>query len=138
MKLKDLIPNFIRKPESKDKHRNNERSGQAGENKACRFLKKEGYTIVEKNFRTRFGEIDIIADDRGTLCFIEVKSRSYNNYGTPGEFVDRRKIQKIEKTALGYIAKNNIKSADMRFDVVSVNLIDGECNLIRNAFYAGS
>ena len=138
MNLKDLIKDLINNRTGKGKARNDLKPGEAGENRACRFLKLKGYKIVDKNFRTRFGEIDIIADYNDILCFVEVKARSYSSYGKPEEFVDRRKRAKIEKTALGYISKNNIQATDMRFDVVSVNLNNGECNLIANAFYAGS
>ena len=96
--------------------------GNAGEIIACRFIKGEGYRIIEKNFRSRFGEIDMVAEERETLAFIEVKSRKRFDYGHPEEFVDRRKQEKLLKTASVYLVNNSIKDRDIRFDVVSVDL----------------
>ena len=89
------------------------KKGERGEGLACRFLKKRKIKVITKNFRSRFGEIDIVADDSGTLSFVEVKSRSSTSFGLPEEFVDKRKQHKIIKTALIYIEKNNELSRNM-------------------------
>jgi len=109
-------------------------NGQAGEEKACKYLKKDGYKIIEKNFGCKYGEIDIIAKDKDVLCFIEVKSRTSTYYGLPEEFVDKRKQQKLIKTSLVYTISKINKETDKRFDVVSVDLNSGKCRNIKNAF----
>jgi len=109
-------------------------NGQAGEEKACKYLKKDGYKIIEKNFACKYGEIDIIARDKDVLCFIEVKSRKGTDYGLPEEFVDKRKQQKLIKTSLVYTISKINNETDKRFDIVSVDLSSGECRNIKNAF----
>ncbi len=127
MGLKDLI-------KQKLFQKNKNPSRNKGENIACAFLKKSGYKIIEKNFRTRYGEIDIVASELNTICFVEVKSRSRKDYGLPEEFVDKNKQKKLIKAALAYISKNKIEDQDMRFDIVSVDLNTSESRIIKNAF----
>ena len=95
--------------------------GKKGENVAAHYLKKKGYKIVDKNFTTPFGEIDIIAWDGATLVFIEVKTRKSARYGHPFESVTRQKIKKISKVALYYLKRfKTIPRA--RFDVLDIFL----------------
>lgn len=108
--------------------------GQKGEEIACKALEKDGYRIIEKNFRCRQGEIDIIAEDKGVICFIEVKARSSDRFGFPEEAVTHWKRKKLWTVAVVYLGKRRIKSRDMRFDVVSVDLKTEEARIIRNAF----
>jgi putative endonuclease len=110
--------------------------GREGEKIALRYLKRLNYKILDKNYRCRFGEIDIIAKDKETFVFIEVKMRRSKNYGPPELAVDKRKREKIGKVALNYITKNNIKDKDMRFDVVAIDMSSekGDIRLIKNAF----
>ena len=129
MKLKEIIISKILGTNKEEKKPKN-----LGENIACKYLKKQKYKIKEKNYRSRFGEIDIIAKDSDTLCFIEVKSRSRTDYGLPEEFVDKRKQEKLIKTAQAFISQNNIQNQNMRFDIVSVNLNNSECRILKNAF----
>ncbi len=68
--------------------------GRAGEKRAVVFLKKKGFKILKTNYKTVFGEIDIIAQDKDTIVFIEVKTRTSDNYGVPSEAVDKRKQEK--------------------------------------------
>ena len=112
--------------------------GSSGEGEAVRCLKEHGYRIIEKNYRCRYGEIDIIASDRGTIAFVEVKTRSSDAYGTPGEGVDRRKQLHITRASLQYMSENNITDRDARFDVVSIMRGRGglEPELIKDAFSA--
>lgn len=93
--------------------------GREGEDIALAFFRKKGYRIVEKNFRTAFGEIDIIARDRDVLVFIEVKTRADDSFGSPFEAVDRRKREKIRKVALCFMKKLK-KEVPARFDVLSI------------------
>ena len=109
--------------------------GKKGEDIACRALKKNKYRVVGKNFRCRQGEIDIIAEDKkGVLCFVEVKARSRDDFGLPVEAVTHHKQKRLLAAAFVYLEKNRIKSMDMRFDIVSVDLVKGETEIIKNAF----
>ncbi|MGI9534854.1 MAG: YraN family protein [Thermodesulfobacteriota bacterium] len=107
-----------------------------GEMVACRFLKKKGFLILEKNFRSRYGEIDIIAKDSDVICFIEVKSRKSIYFGLPEEYVDKRKQKKLLKTSLIYLSGKGNSDIDKRFDVISVDLKNNTCRKIKNAFDA--
>lgn len=114
---------------------NSRSAGKRGEELACRFLKKDKYKILEKNYRARQGEIDIIAEDRGgVLCFIEVKARSRADYGSAVEAVTPSKQKKLLATAFNYLESKKIGSKDMRFDIVTVDLNNEETNIIKNAF----
>lgn len=105
--------------------------GKNYEEVAVKHLKKSGYKIIEQNYRLKVGEIDIIAKDKKTLVFVEVKYRQSKEFGTPGEFVTVQKQNKIIKTALMYLKQNNIES-DFRFDVISI--CNNETEHIKNAF----
>ena len=95
--------------------------GKAGEEKASRYLKQKGYEIIEKNFRCREGEIDIIAKDKNKeLVFIEVKTRRTYEYGEPAEAVNLVKQKRIQKVAKYYILKNKLISKSIRFDIIEV------------------
>lgn len=98
--------------------------GKAGENIAANFLEKQGFIIIERNWRfSRMGEIDIIAQDKNTLVFIEVKARSSNLFGTPLESVDEKKFNKIQKLAEIYLSQNsNINYDGIRFDLIGILL----------------
>jgi len=108
--------------------------GQRGEEVASKALEREGYRIIEKNFRCRQGEIDIIAEDKGTLCFVEVKARSSEKFGLPEEAVTRWKQKKLFTVAVFYLEKKRIKSRDLRFDIVSVDIKTEKTRIIQNAF----
>lgn len=96
---------------------NTKEIGNFGEDVACRFLENAGISVIKRNFYCRGGEIDIIAKDGDTIVFAEVKTRKSVSYGTPGEFVDFRKQEKITETALYYLGNDD---TDMRFDVIEV------------------
>ncbi len=106
--------------------------GRLKEDEAVAFLERLGYKILDRNFTSRFGEIDIVALDNDTVVFIEVRSRSYVDFGFAQETVDRKKIERIIKTAGVYIVKNNIRNLCMRFDVISFNR--GKIEHIKDAF----
>ena len=109
--------------------------GQKGERLAVGYLKKKGYSIIQKNFRTPLGEIDIIAKDKETLVFIEVKTRESLQYGQPFESVTGLKRRKIANVALLYLKKLD-KIPDCRFDIISIYHKQGiaEVDLIKDAF----
>ena len=110
--------------------------GRKGEAEAASFLQKKGYKIIDCDCRSRFGQIDIIAKDKNTVCFIEVKSRSTLRFGVPSEAVDRTKQKKISRAALLYLLKNKLLESSARFDVVAIEYIDDEprIELIKDAF----
>ncbi len=113
--------------------------GLKGEDEAVRFLRKKGYRILERNFRSRLGEIDIVARDGDTIVFVEVKTRSTESFGSPKDAIDARKIRRITRGSMDYL-RRNFKDGDVniRFDVVTVELKDGgySTELIKNAFEA--
>lgn len=94
--------------------------GKKGEKAAASFLKKRGYRILKKNFRTSIGEIDIIAEYKDVLVFVEVKSRTDHSFGHPSMAVTPAKQKKIAQTAQVFLMKHAVKSRQIRFDVVSV------------------
>ena len=109
--------------------------GKLGEDKACEFLINKGYTIIERNFRCKLGEIDIIAKKNKELIFLEVKTRRSFQYGMPSEAVNKIKKQHICEVAKFYILKNKISNKIIRFDVIEIKLgRDCFINHIKQAF----
>ncbi|MFQ5560084.1 MAG: YraN family protein [Nitrospinota bacterium] len=94
--------------------------GKRGEAFALTFLTSRGYTIVEKNFRCPLGEIDIIAKDGIELAFVEVRTKSSLEFGTPLDSVTIKKQEQVRKLAAYYLHTKKIFGVDCRFDVVSV------------------
>lgn len=96
--------------------------GDFGEEKACKYLTKNNYEIIERNFRCKQGEIDIIAKDtsKNELVFIEVKTRSSFQYGRPSDAVNNFKKRHIISASKYYIYKNNLNSSYIRFDVIEI------------------
>ena len=100
---------------------NKRQIGSVYELKASDYLTKKGYQIIERNYRCRIGEIDIIAIERDCLCFIEVKYRKNEKTGDPLEAVDKRKQQKIIRTAQYYLLTHSkYQSVKCRFDAVGI------------------
>lgn len=108
--------------------------GASGEDAACTYLRSQGYRILEKNFRNALGEVDIIAQDRDTICFVEVKTRKNDGFGSPLEAVTRKKMLKLRQVALGYLKSRQISDAKARFDVVAIVEDPPSVQLVRNAF----
>ena len=115
--------------------------GNIGEETAVKALKKQGYKILERNYRTKVGEIDIIAKDGEYTVFAEVRLRKSNNFGTPADTIDGKKQQKIINAAQIYAVKNDIYDTPLRFDAVLINadtdgtkLINANIQIIKNAF----
>lgn len=110
--------------------------GKRGELLAVDFLKKNGYKILENNFRCRYGEIDIIAMEGKAIAFVEVKTKTNDAFGPPKTAVDLRKQRQLSKAALAYLTQNRLTNHPARFDVVGISIIEDktEVELIRNAF----
>jgi putative endonuclease len=110
--------------------------GRKAETMAARYLKKQGYKIIERNYRTRSGEIDIIAREGETLVFVEVKARASDRFGSAKAAVTPHKQRQVAKVALGYLKMTDQSHVKARFDVVTVTRREDrhELHLIRNAF----
>ena len=113
-------------------------TGRLGEDAAAEYLKENNFLILDRNYRVKNAEIDIIAKDKGTITFIEVKTRKTLSKGLPAESVNYPKQKKIISAALYYIRENNIIDTRLRFDVIEVFDKNGfyKINLIKNAFQA--
>lgn len=110
--------------------------GYIGESLSCVYLIFHGYKILERNYHSRFGEIDIIAKKGNSISFVEVKARDKNMLSTPASAVNIYKQQKIIKTANLYLMKNRNTDGDYTFDVIEVvrDRWFYKINLIKNAF----
>ncbi len=107
--------------------------GTSGEAKAAQFLRDKGYKILATNFSNKVGEIDIVAEDKNFVVFVEVKTRSSKLFGLPCEAVTWRKQQKIRQVSLSYLKSQKIlNKVQSRFDVVEI--IGDEIRHIENAF----
>ncbi len=103
------------------KKTNKREKGKTYENMAISYLEKLGYTILHKNFHTRYGEIDIIAEEGNNLVFIEVKGRTSTKFGYPEESINISKINKLITTAEIYLSKYvNKDYEEIRFDVITI------------------
>ena len=104
------------------------------EEEAARYLEQQGCQILERNFFSRYGEIDLIAKDKDTLVFVEVKYRSDASFGDPSEAVTAKKQERIRKTARYYLwARQLSEDTPCRFDVAAV--LGSQIRLIKHAFY---
>lgn len=95
------------------------RLGKEGEDIATNFLRKKGYKILDRNYKTPIGEADIIAKDKDTIVFVEVKTRSSDTFGLPFEAVTYRKQEKLKKIAIFYLKQHQVEYP-VRFDIVSI------------------
>ena len=109
-------------------------TGKLGEDLACKYLETKGYKIIERNFEARQGEIDIIAIDKKEIVFIEVKTRTSDNFGKGCEAVNYYKQQRYVKIAKYYTVCNKIKDVNIRFDVIEIQ--NEQINHIISAFEA--
>ncbi|HMU38196.1 MAG TPA: YraN family protein [Pseudomonadota bacterium] len=110
--------------------------GQRGEMQAAQFLQKQGLRIVARNYRTHRGEIDIVALDGSTICFVEVRLRKSSELGSPLETVGFRKQRKLCYAAMEFVVKNSdiCKSNAFRFDVIGIDKTTNALVWIKNAF----
>ncbi|OGP56570.1 MAG: YraN family protein [Deltaproteobacteria bacterium RBG_13_52_11b] len=110
--------------------------GKKGEELALRYLRKNGYRIFERNYVCKMGEIDIIAKEKDTLAFIEVKTRTSTAFGPPQLAVNSAKQMQLSKVALCFLKEKCLEDVKARFDVVAILLgpKGPEIELIRDAF----
>lgn len=112
--------------------------GASAEESACRYLLDQGHQLLARNYRCRYGEIDLIMGDGSTIVFVEVRMRSRTDYGSGAESVDARKQGRLLRSAEHYLKRHGNLLASCRFDVVSIHRAGKEDRLkwIRNAFGA--
>ncbi len=112
------------------------RTGKAGEEIAIHHLQKLGYQIVERNYRCPLGEIDIVATDKDTIVFVEVKCRKTEAFGDPELAVGKAKQKKISLVSLYYMEQRHHPPGNARFDVVAIKILPDrtEVRLIQDAF----
>jgi putative endonuclease len=110
--------------------------GKNGEEIACRELERRGYAIVDRRYRRRGGEIDIVARDGPTTVFVEVKARDGVLFGDGAEAITWRKRQRMAGVALDYLARHRLTDSPCRFDVVAIGVSEGEpaIEVFQNAF----
>jgi putative endonuclease len=110
--------------------------GRESESIAVKQLKKQGYKIVEQNYRSKLGEIDIIAKDKKTLVFVEVKARRSDRYGSPKWAITPKKKRQMSKVALYYLKVTKQTNVKARFDVVTIRSLENkpQIDIIKNAF----
>jgi putative endonuclease len=110
--------------------------GKKGEEVALRFLKKKGYRIIETNYVCKLGEMDLIAKEKETLVFVEVKTRTSTMFGPPQLAVTQFKQRQLSKVALNFLKEKKLEDVKARFDVVAILIGQkgAEIELIRNAF----
>ena len=109
--------------------------GDRGEELISRYLLDKGYDILDRNYRMRFGEIDIIAQIDDIIVFVEVKTRKSIQFGSAASSVTNKKQQRLKKAASSYLLKNNLIDKIIRFDVAEVYTSTNEINYIENAIY---
>lgn len=114
--------------------------GKEAESAAVRFLKEQGYKVIKRNYKSKFSEIDIVAEDKGVICFVEVKARHSNMFGEPCEAISKHKQRQISKTAICYLKENSAFQRPARFDVVTLLYTKDlpEIDLIKDAFELNS
>ena len=111
--------------------------GSRGEDLAVQYLKKRGFKVIERNYHCQWGEIDLIAREKNTLVFIEIKARSSSEYGLPQEAVDRFKQKKLIAVSRYYLAERHLtEDIPALFDVVAIHLTPSgpDIELIKDAF----
>ena len=96
--------------------------GKLGENIALEYAQQQGYQIIQRNFRCKSGEIDLIAQDKHIVVFIEVRTKTSDAYGPAYNSVTLTKQQQVKRVALGYIAEHNLVNTQFRFDVIGIIL----------------
>lgn len=99
-----------------------QRLGKIGEDLACRYLQKHGFQILERNFKKRYGELDIVALDQGTLVFVEVKTRIGRTFGLPEEAITPWKLREVIKTSQFYKMLHPELPESLRIDVIGIEL----------------
>lgn len=111
---------------------NTKEIGKRGEDAAAAYLERAGHTIVCRNWRCRFGEIDIIALDQDVLVLVEVKTRRGCRTGTPEESVSLKKQQRIAKLAAAYLSSTGANDISVRFDVIAIQVVTESRAILRH------
>ena len=109
-------------------------TGTRGEAIVCQKLEKRGFRILKRNMREKFAEIDIVAKDGDTLCFIEVRTRQNTRLGHPVETVTHQKQQSIRRAAEAFLSRHNVTATPIRFDVATIVWDGMEFEYFENAF----
>lgn len=104
-------------------------TGKVGEEIASKFLKQKGYQILERNFQTREGEIDIIAKDKEEYVFVEVKTRRNKKYGQPLDAIDKRKINHLKMVIRYYLYIHQLENQFIRIDVIEVKYLKNQIHI---------
>ena len=119
---------------------NTQLAGREGEARAAQYLRRHGWTVLDANYRSRFGEIDLIARKRNTVAFVEVKLRRDARFAAAAEAIHAaaeavtpRKQERLRLTAQQWIAEHG-DALDLRFDIIEIYTVSGEINHIENAF----
>ena len=113
-------------------------SGKAAEDAAARHLRGCGYKILERNFTTPLGEIDIVALEGEVVCFVEVRSHSSADFGSAMEALTKEKQRRVTKAALTYMKARRLEDVEVRFDFAAVEVSEdgaAQVDLVRNAFW---
>jgi putative endonuclease len=115
---------------------NSRKEGSRGEDLAAEYLERNGYEILDRNYRFERGEVDLIAKDGDELVFIEVKARRSDAFGLPEDAITPQKEEQIKRVAEGYLFERQIENQACRFDVVAITYNQGKADIrvIRNAF----
>ena len=103
--------------------------GRYGEDRACEYLDRLGYQILQRNARNKAGEIDIIATDQGTLVFVEVKTRTTTGAGHPFQAITSGKLARIRRVAAQWCSANQVHNAQVRFDAIGVIVSGGRVSV---------
>lgn len=115
--------------------------GDLGEKLAAGYLKKRGYSVLKHNYRSKLGEIDLIAQKAKTICFVEVKTRTKDDFGPPQAAVNQAKQRQLTKAAMAYLKAHGLLEYNCRFDVISILMGNDNnpenINFIENAFSPG-
>jgi len=118
-----------------------QRLGESGEDLACRELGARGYAILARRYRTRYGEIDIVARDGDSIVFVEVKLKTTGEFGAAAESVTPWKQRRVVAMAVDYLSRNGLADRPCRFDVVAIDMLDKDgapqVSVIPSAFDAG-
>ena len=107
--------------------------GKQGEEYACSYLQSHGYSVIKRNYRIRYGEIDIIAQKNNCLVFVEVKTRSSTLFGSPEEAVTPKKVRELIRTAQFYVLENPKSPKQQQIDVIALEMdIHGKVFSVRH------
>ncbi|MFC1663104.1 YraN family protein [Patescibacteria group bacterium] len=105
--------------------------GQAGEIMADEYLQRGGFKILERNYHTRYGELDIVAQKNEVVHFIEVKTRSGTSYGSAKEALTRSKQHRLWQAGMRYMEQKNVKVSDYQFDLITISKVAGRWQIER-------